>query len=827
MEEENKKVNGVKRTKKVGKILLFVVVLLLLASLTAGGVYLYLKAADERDSIATATYIGMFEDGTYYIPKAKKNIRFQIESEDVASYKLTDKDNHVVETKIVKKNGQNYIQALNEYQEGETYTLELIDTSFSEEILKNAKKLQFRIETPAKSEYEFADNVKTIQEHLNIMEEGDTRTLEVSNLEISQNDIILANDFAYKVDKIENGIANLSIPQPAEVYKNFEMHGEQVVDFTNFKVNPEFEDEIRVSIEKSPIYQFLVSECYAADIHEQQSVKPSKDGLKIEINLTLKADGNEYMGIKALANHDLILKFTVDLSCKANEDIVKDGAINLDLAMTEKFDFDVELKSTGTVLKGIGELSAEEYCRTVQDIVAKLEKASTEKTNDSVFLGNVIIPTEIPFVYLKADVFLQRTLELQVNFHYQQTVEASQNLGFVFDNDGIRPYLQVNAPKTNSEMTVLGKAYAELGTGFDIGLQILNAEVMVRTEGGFYAELFAGMNVEYNNTNQNLNENFVGKIEVGIYFRNKIKASLDFYFFEISKEKQLTDVRIPILKLGNDEITTGITAKSTTVVIGDNNHITLPIIVKNIKNLDSGETREEECTSNLSLTDGNGEEVKLSGNLATLNKNEDTIINIVYNESGRIYRTQITAKKKGIATTSSSSSGNGEIVSSSTNNSVIRSYKTYIRNKKYVSKTSNWIEKPETYCIYDINQDGIEELLIMSADDFGWRNTLIYTYVSGNVTFITDIYSYGEIRYDKDDREIVYTSVKPYIDVGMYEFYKLKNNKFVYSKSVGYEEQGKYVIYTEGAGKKSITEEQNIAYFQKLYYFSFAKLSNV
>lgn len=824
MEEDKKDINGVKRTRKIGKILIFIVALLILACSTAGGVYLYLKTTNERDSVATATYIGMFEDGTYYIPKAKKDIRFQIESEDVSSYQIKDKDGNDVATKIAKKNGKNYIQAMQDYQEGETYTLELKNTSFSEEILKNAKKLQFKIEVPSKSEYEYNDNVKTIEEHLDIKEEGNTKTVQINNLDVSQNDIILANDFAYKIDKIEDGVASLSIPQPAELYKTFSMHGEQVIDFTNFEVNPEFEDEIRVSVEKSPIYQFLVSECYAAEIQENQVVKPTKEGLKVEINLTLKANGKEYLGIKALANHDLNLKFTIDLSCKMNDDIEKSKDIGLDLLITEKFNFDVSLQSTGTVLKGIGELSEEEYCRTIQDIVAKLENASAEKKNDSVFIGSVMLPTQIPFVYLKADVFIQRELELQVNFHYGQTVEASQNVGFVINMSGIYPYFQVNAPKTNAEMTALGKAYTEFGAGFDVGVQILNADIMIRTEGGLYAEIFAAMNVQYNNTNQNLNENYVGKIEAGLYFRNKVKATLDFLFFEVPMEKQIVDAKIPMLKLGNEKITTGITAKTTTVTIGDNNHVTLPKIVKDIKNLNTGEMEEEECTNNLTLTDKDGKEIRLSGNIATLSKNENTDIYITYHENKRVYKTKITAKKKN---SSSNSIDNGEIVGANTYSKSSSAYKTYIRNKEYVSKTSNWEKKAETYCIYDINQDGVEELLIMSASDGGWRNTLIYTYVSGKVTFITNICSYGEIRYDREEKEIVYTEVKPYKDVGMYGFYKLQNNKFVHSKSVGWEEEGKYIIYTKSSGKKSITQEQNSAYFKKLYYFTFVTLSNV
>lgn len=113
----------------------------------------------------------------------------------------------------------------------------------------------------------------------------------------------------------------------------------------------------------------------------------------------------------------------------------------------------------------------------------------------------------------------------------------------------------------------------------------------------------------------------------------------------------------------------------------------------------------------------------------------------------------------------------------------------------------------------------------MSGNDGGWRNTLIYTSLAGNITLVDNIYSYGEIRYDKDEKEIVYAQIKPYIDVGIYNFYKLKNARFVHSKSVGYEDRGKYVVVT-GSSKKSITEQQSQAYFKKLYYFSFKNLSN-
>lgn len=569
-----------KNEVKFGKILAFVILLSILVVATTVGVYSFLKYTNARDTVATATYVGKFEDGTYYIPKARKDIRFQIENNDADSYRLTEKNGNVIESQIVQKDGKNYIEAAQDYQENSSYLLELTDNTFSENILRDAKKVEFKIESSKKSDYQFAQNVKTIEERLDIKTQGEEKTLEVGNLPIFPNDILVVNDTAYKVENIENGIAKLTTPQPGEVFDKLELHEEQVIDFSNITLNPELQDQIKISVEKSPIYQMLVNECKAADMENTATIKPTDKGLKAEITLHIKANGNEYLGIKALANHDLILKFIIELSCKTNDDILKGDSINLDLALKEKFDFDISLKSNGTVLKGVGELSDEEYCRTIQDIVAKLEQAKPDKQADNIWIGGLDLPTSVPLVRIKANVFFQRTLELQVNFRYKQTVEATQNLGFVMDKDGINPYFIVNLPETKYETEALGKAYSEIGIGFDIGISVLNAEVMVHTEGGLYGEVFAGMNIEWNNTNKNINENFLGKIEVGIYFRNKIKATIDVWLFEKTWEKPIVDEKIPILKIGTDTMTATIETKAKSVTIENNNNVVLPTIVK-------------------------------------------------------------------------------------------------------------------------------------------------------------------------------------------------------------------------------------------------------
>jgi hypothetical protein len=249
-----------------------------------------------------------------------------------------------------------------------------------------------------------------------------------------------------------------------------------------------------------------------------------------------------------------------------------------------------------------------------------------------------------------------------------------------------------------------------------------------------------------------------------------------------------------------------------------------------IRNLSEGKDREENC-ENIVFEDLNGNTLTKSANKINLGKNEDTTIKAVYEENGRIYKAEIKVQKQG--TQNSVNSQNNQTIGinsdSSQNKDIMEAYRTYIRNKKYETYSNNWPLKPETYCIYDINQDGIEELLIMSENDnMGWRSTLVCSYdkTSNQVIYIKDIYSYGELRYSKENREIVYSDFKPFAGAGGYEFYQLKNNQFVLTKSTGWSEEGKYFLEIAGSETKSITKEEEESYFKNLAYFKFSQLSS-
>lgn len=844
-EEKEKRKNKVKdpngnpKKRKVIKIILFILFLLVLAVSVSSGVYFYLKNTNERDSVLQTAYLGILEDGTYYIPKARKDIRFQIDSLDTNSYNLIDKNNNKVETKIVESNEKKLIQPKQNYIEGETYTLELTGTSFTEEKLKEAKKLKFRIEEQEKAEYKIAENVEILEnvQDIQVQENESGKTIQISNKELKENEIILVKDneeenqleAAYKVEKVENGVATVTTPQIADIYEELDLYQENQINFEELVVDEEFKDKIEVAVKKSALYQFLVNECYAENLETKPKLTLNGNQLKIEININIKANGQEFLGIKALKDHDLTLKFLIDLEAKTLENAEKNDIIGIDLALKQGFEFDIELQSSQTIEDG-AKLSDEEYAKAIQDIITKLDNATVDQTQGKIPLGGVPIPTSIPFVNVYFDVYFQTELGLKVSLTYNQRVEMEQYIGFSITNEGFTSYANARTPKTSAEVTVLGKAEMRFGVGVDIGISFGSedmAYVAIGNEAGLYGEIFAAMNSSYKSTNQHINENFVGKIEAGVYLKTKFIAGINIFFIKEDFQKDLAEIQIPFLEIGTDEITTGIKVSPDKVTISNNN-IPVPTITKVIRNLSDGTQREEPCEDvNISFEDMNGNALSRTGSIISYGKNEDTTIKAVYQENNRIYKTEIKVQKQVAQATNSQNNQTIEVSANvGQNQNIIEAYRNYVRNKKYETHTREWMTEAESYCVYDINKDGIEELLIMSGNDMGWRNTLICSYRNGNVIEIKGIYSYGELRYSVENREIVYPELKPYKDVGVYGFYQLRNNQFVLTKATGWEEEGKYFLEIEGSEKKTVTPEESQSHFKNLAYFKFSSLSS-
>lgn len=782
--------------KKSVKIALFVLFLTIIAIGTSSGVFFYLKNKNSSEFQKNATtYYAVFDDGTYYIPKAEPNIKFAIDSDDLNSYKLTNLNGETVETNIIESKGKKYIQANQKYIEGETYQLQLETANFTEEALKNAKKVEFKIKEPQKAKYQMSENVVIIDsEDINIEDES---KIKVKNRDLKEGQIILVGNKkdikeAYRVTKIDGEFATVEKPEISEIYNSVDLYKEGKINFDNLKINENAEVEIEKNIKESSLYKFLSTEVYATDdISPKITFTANGNKMGIDVELAFKADGKNKMGLDSLKEHDLIIKISYEVSTDYIVDVKKDFSINYDMAVKTTGGVEVELKSGNEYLKGISDISEEEYSKSVKEITQKLENEIPDVSENSIDIGAVEVPTGIPGINVYLDIYFQTQLSLQINLKYKGQVETIQHTGFVMNKNEKRAYQNASQINASHEFTAVGKAEIKVGIGLDGGISIINKDIAhagVGVELGTYNEYFATIKVEYTEENNNLDSGIYAKIELGIYLKVKLECSVDVVFFKTEYKADLNEIKYPVFKVETGVKWTG----------------------------DSGENQQNET-----------------------NKQQNTNNTNVSNNTNNI-------------TNSGTENGVVGSLSINTDTEVIKAYKKYILDKKYINDYKNAIKdlsrdkvtlRDVGYCIFDINKDGVPEMLIdcvVGGMDEAWKTDAIYTYDSLNkaVTKVDIIYNYGGVTYEKSEKEVIYAEIRPNLVTGYYGFYKLSNNKLEFVKGVGHDrgafnsedgtyEYDKHMVWDNNDNTKYITEEQERAYFNNVIRFSYQDITQV
>lgn len=790
---ENKEKEKILKRKST-KIVFFVLILVIIAIGTSSGVFFYLKNKNNNDAQKNAAiYYAIFDDGTYYIPKAEPNIKFAIDSDDLNSYKLINSKNETVESNIVEYNGKKYIQANKKYIEGETYQLELDTANFTDEVLKETKKVEFKIKENQKSEYKMADDVVTI-DHKNIQIEDESK-LKIQNEKLKEGQIILIEDGgninnAYKISNINGEIATVVEPELSEIYDSVDLYKEGKVNFNHLKINENAELEIEKSIKESALYRFLTSEVYATAEVPKISLVTDGEEIGIEIELKFKADGEKKLGLDSLKQHDLVIKLSYKISTDYMVDVKKDFSMNYDMAVKTTAGIEVELKSGNSYLKGISDISDEEYSKSVQEIVQKLQKEVPDVSENSIDIGAIEVPTGIPGINVYFDIYFQTQLSLQINLKYKGQIETIQHAGFVMNKNEKRAYQNTSQTTSSHEFSVVGKAEIKVGIGLDGGISIINKDLAhagVGVEFGAYNEYFATAKFEYTKGDtKDIDSGISAKIELGIYLKVKLDCSVDVLFFKAEYKADLQELKYPVFK-----IETGVNW--------------------------TGDESEQEKTSTQENTN-------------------------VTNISGSSNKSSNTGTENGVVGS----------LSIDTNSEVIKAYKKYILDQKYLNDYKEYLQELSSdgntlknvgYCIFDINQDGTPELIIdcvVGDFDEAWKTDAIYTYnvSSKSVIKVKIIYNYGGIRYEKNEKEIAYSEVKPNSVTAGYGFYKLNNNDLVLSKTVGHDrgsynvydgtyEYDNHMVWNANGQKTDITEEQERAYFNNVINFSYQDITKV
>lgn len=786
-----------KKNKKI-KIVLYVVFLLLIAIGTFLGVFFYLKSKNSNETQKNAAiYYGIFDDGTYYIPKAEPNIKFEIDSDDLNSYKLTNTDGENVETNIVDINGKKYIKSKQKYTEGKTYQLQLDNASFTDESLKDTKKVEFKIKEQQKNKYQMTENVVIVDSN-DVYVESDSK-IKVQNKDLKEGQIILignskdVND-AYKITKIDGEFATVEKPELSEIYQEVDLYQEGKINFNNLEINENAELEIEKHIKESSLYKFLSTEVYAAAEAPKISFIANGNKMEIEIELAFKADGKEKLGLDSLKQHDLIIKLSYEISTDYIVDVKKDFSMNYDMAVKTTGGIEVEITSGNAYLKGISDISEEEYSKSVKEITQKLENEVPDVSENSIDIGAIEVPTGIPGINVYMDIYFQTQLSLQINLKYKGQFETVQHTGFVMNKGEKRAYQNASQTNNTHEFTFVGKAEIRVGIGMDGGISIINKDLAhagVGVEFGTYNEYFSTIKAENTEETNNLESGISARIELGIYLKVKVECSVDALFFKAEYKADLKEAKYPVFKVETGVQWTG---------------------------------DEEEQHQNTNNNKQNTNNTSTSTN--------DNVKNNTGTENGVVGSLSI-----------------------DTDSEVIKAYKKYIIDKKYIDDykevypdiaAGKGILKNVGYCIFDINKDGIPELIIdcvagsSVAIDESWKTDAIYTYNSSSksVIKVDIIYNYGGIRYEKNEKEIVYADIRPNLVTGVYGFYKLSNNKLELCKNVGHDrgsfdssngtyEYDKHMVWDANGKNKDITEEQEKAYFNNVIQFSYQDITKV
>ena len=99
-----------------------------------------------------------------------------------------------------------------------------------------------------------------------------------------------------------------------------------------------------------------------------------------------------------------------------------------------------------------------------------------------------------------------------------------------------------------------------------------------------------------------------------------------------------------------------------------------------------------------------------------------------------------------------------------------------------------WREAPSTYCLIDIDQNGIPELLLRSDEDSPFSRILVFSYDErlDAPTFAGELYLYGFPRYSEQYHALVCMYPRPNQYYNLGQFYTLSNYRLNESMQVGW-----------------------------------------
>lgn len=654
--QENNDGNKEKKPKKkFTKWIILGAIIAIIVSAIAFGTYYFINN-NTKDVFSTLT---MFEDGSYYLTKVKKNITFDIipneNAEESTLYTITDENNNNVET--INKNKDGYITIKppkGNYIDGATYTLTLNNAIFKDEKLKDVKVLIFKIDKKEIAEYKYKDTVKTLSKSdVEIATTDDITTLKIAGGTYQENDIILLNDNnnleAYKIIKVEGEILTVESPLLTDIYDKLEVYQTYNIDYNSIVIDDNLKDQVEIAFKKSAIYQFLVNESYAASPDTNIKITPSKDGILVDISVIMLPNGESNLGIKALANHKVTITFKYEFKCTPSLDIELPSKVDITTEFAQNLDFNINIVPDEEILTGIKELTEEEYHKSVTEIVNKLSNIEYDKASGNHDIITIPIKTKIPGLTFNIDFFSLANFNFATDVTFKHTANSTITTGILITQNGCKSYCSKFAESKDTEFTITGKTDFEFGIGLDTNLVFISEDIAYAkliTETGLYGDAYITFPLIHSNKQEGLiTTDYVGSLNMGLFLRSNYDAKLDLLVKEIKQSGNLLDYKMPILECGNDTITNGIVTETESTTIKDGK-ISVPTFEKTLLNILTNETKKEALDiSALKFVNSANQELAVQENTITVPEENDTIT-VIYTENNKEFKTTFDIKKE-------------------------------------------------------------------------------------------------------------------------------------------------------------------------------------
>ena len=401
----NTKTNSIKKNrgnkhKKMNYKRVFIIIGIFIILIVLGiAIYFYLKKEPiiKENLIYTEfePLITKLDDETYYIFGAKSDIAFEITPKEKFNYQVSDEDNKEVITTKETKDNNIIIKSSETYIEGKTYTIKINDGIFTDDKLKNAKKIIFNIARPSANNYALKESVIKLDnpkiENNKLF--TDTKYKLNDIIAISKDNKIINS---YKINKEnEDGTYELISPKIEEVFDTIDYYGMEKLNLSAFTTNEELKTYLINTI-TNHILDSLVDTVYAKENIEIKKPTWNKKTQSLSFSIIIDAKENTKLFENNIKNHQTKTELYVSVKINLYKNVTLN---NYDYALSFEYTINNKESLLSTNTKII-ELNDNLKNNKVEYDATWLLKDYKDIENDKIdinkSLGNIIVSTEVP-----------------------------------------------------------------------------------------------------------------------------------------------------------------------------------------------------------------------------------------------------------------------------------------------------------------------------------------------------------------------------------------------------------------------------------------------